>query len=505
MWRIYENCMQRIVDLVNDTRVYEVASVTPLSFAPQISKRTGNRIYLKREDKLVIHTFKLRGAYQKISNLSAEQASKGVVASSAGNHAQGVALSAKKLGISAIIVMPLSTPKIKVNAVEQLGAKVVLRGDVYDDAYQYAKQLEKSQDLVFIHAFDDIEVMAGQATIAKELLEQLPSMDKVFIPVGGGGLIAGIATYIKHYAPNIKVIGVESEDSPTLYQALKNNKRVVLKDVGRFADGVAVKQIGEQTYPIAKQVVDEVILVSNDEICAAIKDIYEDVRSIAEPAGALATAGVKKYVENNKIKNKNIVSIVSGANVNFDRLRYISERADLGEHNEAIIAVTIDEKPGSFLTFCQLLNNHAITEFNYRFGSDAQARIFVGVALNEGLSEKKALLDKLSKSFDVLDMSDNSIAKAHIRYMVGGRANCENEVIYRFEFPERPGALLNFLKKIGSHWNISLFHYRNHGADFGRVLIGLQVSDVSKLEKKFDELGYFYQNETNNKAYQYFL
>ncbi len=505
MWRIYENCMQRIIDLANDTRVYEVASVTPLSFAPQISKRTGNRIYLKREDKLVIHTFKLRGAYQKISNLSAEQASKGVVASSAGNHAQGVALSAKKLGISAIIVMPLSTPKIKVNAVEQLGAKVVLRGDVYDDAYQYAKQLEKSQDLVFIHAFDDIEVMAGQATIAKELLEQLPSMDKVFIPVGGGGLIAGIATYIKHYAPNITVIGVEPEDSPTLYQALKNNKRVALKDVGRFADGVAVKQIGEQTYPIVKQVVDEVILVSNDEICAAIKDIYEDVRSIAEPAGALATAGVKKYVENNKIKNKNIVSIVSGANVNFDRLRYISERADLGEHNEAIIAVTIDEKPGSFLTFCQMLNNHAITEFNYRFGSDAQARIFVGVALNEGLSEKKALLDKLSKSFHVLDMSDNSIAKAHIRYMVGGRANCENEVIYRFEFPERPGALLNFLKKIGSHWNISLFHYRNHGADFGRVLIGLQVSDVSKLEKKFDELGYFYQNETNNKAYQYFL
>lgn len=505
MWRIYENCMQRIVDLANDTRVYEVASVTPLSFAPQISKRTGNRIYLKREDKLVIHTFKLRGAYQKISNLSAEQASKGVVASSAGNHAQGVALSAKKLGISAIIVMPLSTPKIKVNAVEQLGAKVVLRGDVYDDAYQYAKQLEKSQDLVFIHAFDDIEVMAGQATIAKELLEQLPSMDKVFIPVGGGGLIAGIATYIKHYAPNIKVIGVEPKDSPTLYQALKNNKRVVLKDVGRFADGVAVKQIGEQTYPIAKQVVDEVILVSNDEICAAIKDIYEDVRSIAEPAGALATAGVKKYVENNKIKNENIVSIVSGANVNFDRLRYISERADLGEHNEAIIAVTMNEKPGNFLIFCQMLNNHAITEFNYRFGSDAQARIFVGVALNEGLSEKKALLDKLSKSFDVLDMSDNSIAKAHIRYMVGGRANCENEVIYRFEFPERPGALLNFLKKIGSHWNISLFHYRNHGADFGRVLIGLQVSDVSKLEKKFDELGYFYQNETNNTAYQYFL
>jgi len=412
--------MQSIVDLANNTRVYDVASVTPLCLAYQLSTRTKNNIHLKREDELVVHSFKLRGAYQKISGLTKEQASKGVVASSAGNHAQGVALSSKKLGIESVIVMPLSTPKIKVQSVEQLGGKVVLHGDVYDDAYQYAKQLEKDQDLVFIHPYDDIEVMAGQATIAKELLQQLPNMDKVFIPVGGGGLIAGMATYIKHYAPNIKVIGVEPEDSPTLYQALKDGKRTILSEVGRFADGVAVKQIGEKTYPIAKEVVDEVILVSNDEICAAIKDIYEDVRSIAEPAGALATAGVKKYIEQNNIENENIVSIVSGANVNFDRLRYISERADLGEHNEAIIAAVIPEQPGSFLKFCQMLDNHAITEFNYRYAPNKQAHIFVGVALNNGLSEKEVLISKLSQSFEVLDMSDNSIAKTHIRYMVGG-------------------------------------------------------------------------------------
>lgn len=497
--------MHSIIDLVNSTRVYDVVTPTPLSLAHQLSGRSKNNIHLKREDKLAIHTFKLRGAYQKISGLSIQQAAQGVVASSAGNHAQGVALSATKLGIESVIVMPLSTPKIKVNAVEQLGGKVVLHGDVYDDAHQYAKQLEQEQGLVFIHPYDDIEVMAGQATIAKELLEQLPMMDKVFIPVGGGGLIAGMATYIKHHAPHIKVIGVEPSDSPTLHQALKIGKRITLPEVGRFADGVAVKQIGEKTYPIAKAVVDEMILVSNDEICAAIKDIYEDVRSIAEPAGALATAGMKKYIEQKNIKGENLVAVVSGANVNFDRLRYIAERADLGEHNEAIIAATIPEKPGSFLAFCQLLDNHGITEFNYRYANNHQAHIFVGISLKEGLTEKERLLGKLSKSFDVLDMSDNSIAKGHIRYMVGGRAEVSDEVLYRFEFPERPGALLEFLQKVGKQWNISLFHYRNHGADFGRVLIGLQTQNTDKLERSFDELGYFYQNETNNTAYQYFL
>lgn len=497
--------MKSIVELAVNTKVYDVADVTPLELAHDLSKRLDNQVYLKREDELAIHAFKLRGAYQKISALTKSQAEKGVVASSAGNHAQGVAFSAKKLGIDAFIVMPVSTPKIKVNAVEQLGAKVILRGDVYDDAYAYAKQLEKDQDLVFIHPYDDEEVMAGQATIGREILQQQKNVDKVFVPVGGGGLIAGVASYVKHYNPKVKIIGVEPEDSPTLYQALKDGKRTVLSEVGRFADGVAVKQIGEKTYPIAKETVDEVVLVSNDEICAAIKDIYEDVRSIAEPAGALATAGLKKYVETHETKAQKLVSIVSGANVNFDRLRYIAERADLGEHIEAIFAATIPEKPGSFLRFCEQLDNHSITEFNYRFAPDEEARIFVGVALSEGLEEKQALIEKLSQSFDILDMSDNSMAKTHIRYMVGGRANADNEVIYRFEFPERPGALLNFLKKVGTNWNISLFHYRNHGADFGRVLIGLQVDDAKDLESRFDELGYFYTNETDNKAYQYFL
>jgi threonine dehydratase len=497
--------MQKIVELANQGRVYDVANITPLSFANQLSKRFNNSVYLKREDEQSVHSFKLRGAYQKICALSEEELARGVIASSAGNHAQGVALAAKRVGTQATIVMPLSTPKIKVQSVEQLGANVVLHGDVYDDAYQFAKKLEKDGDMVFIHPFDDIEVIAGQATVAKEILTQLDDIDKVFVPVGGGGLIAGIAAYIKHSAPQIEVIGVEPEDSPTLYQALKTGKRTVLSEVGRFADGVAVKQIGETTYSIIKGIVDQVILVSNDEICAAVKDIFEDTRSIAEPAGALATAGVKKYLEVNKTKDQNIVAIISGANVNFDRLRYIAERADLGEHNEAIIAVTIDEKPGSFLNFCNLLDNHAITEFNYRYSNGGEAHIFVGVELTGGLDEKHKLITKLQKSFEVLDMSDNSMAKTHIRYMVGGRADVDDEVLYRFEFPERPNALLNFLKKVGTNWNISLFHYRNHGADFGRVLIGLQANDIAQLERRFDELGYFYTNETDNKAYRYFL
>jgi threonine dehydratase len=497
--------VQKIVELANNTRVYDVANVTPLSFANQLSERFFNNIYMKREDEQSVHSFKLRGAYQKISGLSESDLVKGVIASSAGNHAQGVALAAKRMGTEAIIVMPLSTPKIKVNSVQQLGAKVVLHGDTYDDAYQYAKSLEKDNDLVFIHPFDDIEVIAGQATVAKELLEQLESIDKIFVPVGGGGLIAGIASYIKNYAPTVQVIGVEPEESPTLYQALKTGKRAVLSDVGRFADGVAIKQIGEKTFPIIKDSVSEVVLVTNDEICAAVKDLFEDMRSIAEPAGALATAGLKKYIDSHNIQGQNIVSLVSGANVNFDRLRYIAERADLGENNEAIIAVTIDEKPGSFLQFCNNLDNHSITEFNYRYYKGKDANVFVGVELEGGVDEKTELLDRLAKSFGVVDLSDNSMAKTHIRYMVGGRPDVQNEVVYRFEFPERPNALLNFLKKVGTNWNISLFHYRNHGADFGRVLIGLQADDVDKLENRFDELGYYYSNETDNKAYRYFL
>ena len=497
--------MSALIDLADNSNVYDVAKVSALSIAQQLSKRFQNQIYLKREDDQVIHSFKLRGAYQKMSSMSEEQKSKGVIASSAGNHAQGVALGASKLNIKAIIVMPTSTPKIKVQAVEQLGAEVILHGDVYDDAFHHAKKLESEQNLCFISPYDDFEVIAGQATVAKEVLSQLEEIDYVFAPVGGGGLISGMASYIKHYAPHIKVIGVEPLDSPTLFKALEANDRVVLDDVGRFADGVAVKQIGALPFEIAKKSVDDVVLVSNDEMCAAIKDIYEDVRSVSEPAGALSTAGVKKYILEHGLQGKNIVSVVSGANVNFDRLRYIAERADLGELNEAIVAVTIPEEPGSFLRFCELLNNSSITEFNYRYAAKKDAHIFVGIKLSKGEAEKQALLTRLSKSFEVIDMSDNSMAKTHIRYMVGGHANAENEVIYRFEFPERPGALLNFLKKVKTKWNISLFHYRNHGADFGRVLIGLQVDDVSDLESRFDEIGYYYQNETDNKAYQYFL
>ena len=497
--------MSALVNLADNSNVYEVAKESALSIAPQLSKRFNNNIYLKREDDQVIHSFKLRGAYQKMSSMSDEQKSKGVIASSAGNHAQGVALGASKLNIKAIIVMPTSTPKIKVQAVEQLGAEVILHGDVYDDAFHHAQKLVEEHDFCFISPYDDFEVIAGQATVAKEILSQLEKIDYVFSPVGGGGLISGMASYIKHYAPHIKVIGVEPTDSPTLFKALEANERVILDDVGRFADGVAVKQIGELPFEIAKESVDDVILVSNDEMCAAIKDIYEDLRSVSEPAGALSTAGVKKYILENNLKNKNIVSVVSGSNVNFDRLRYIAERADLGELNEAIVAVTIPEEPGSFLKFCELLDNSSITEFNYRYSTKKDAHIFVGIKLSKGESEKQALISRLSKSFEVIDMSDNSMAKTHIRYMVGGHANAENEVIYRFEFPERPGALLNFLKKVKTKWNISLFHYRNHGADFGRVLIGLQVDDVADLEARFDEIGYYYQNETDNKAYQYFL
>lgn len=497
--------MNKIVNLADNSSVYEVAKVTPLASAAQLSERFGNQIYLKREDEQSIHTFKLRGAYQKMASLTENQTAKGVVASSAGNHAQGVALAAKKLGVKAYIVMPLSTPKIKVEAVQRLGGEVLLFGDVYDDAYGYAKQLEAERDLCFIHPYDDIQVIAGQATVAKEILDQLDKIDVVFIPVGGGGLIAGMASYFQHYAPHIKVVGVEPKDSPTLTYSLQNNTRSILSDVGRFADGVAVKQIGEIPFEIAKETVDEMVLVSNDEICAAIKDIYEDVRSIAEPAGALATAGAKKYIQKHKISKQNLVAVISGANVNFDRLRYIAERADLGELTEAIIAVTMPEKPGSFLKFCRLLANQSITEFNYRYADGAQAHIFVGVGLSNGEAEKQALIDRLSDDFEIIDMSDNSMAKTHIRYMVGGRSNAKSEVVYRFEFPERSGALLEFLEKVGTNWNISLFHYRNHGADFGRVLIGLQVDNPSELEARFDELGYFYHNESDNKAYQYFL
>ncbi|MDC9714757.1 MAG: threonine ammonia-lyase, biosynthetic [Gammaproteobacteria bacterium] len=497
--------MQNIVSRIKREIVSEVVSKTQLEFASQISAHLDNKVYLKREDLTPVHSFKLRGAYHKIRTLSAQQLSKGVITCSAGNHAQGVAFSAKKLGISATIVMPKITPKIKVDSVKSWGAEVVLFGNSYDEAYDFSQNIAEQKGYTFIHAFDDVDVIAGQGTIAYELLEQLEDIDYIFVPVGGGGLITGIASVIKTQRPEIEIIGVEPVGSAALTRSIVSNTHAVLDEVDIFAEGVAVKKIGTENLRIVKNLVDDTVLVSNDEMCAAIKDIYNQNRHIVEPSGALALAGVKRYVADKQLHNNNIISIVSGANMNFDRLRYIAERADLGEHNEAIIAATIPEKPGSFLQFCQMLDNHAITEFNYRYTPSNQAHIFVGVALSEGLNEKKALLSKLSKSFDVLDMSDNSIAKGHIRYMVGGRAKVDNEVLYRFEFPEHPGALLGFLKKVGTNWNISLFHYRNHGADFGRVLIGLQADDVKDIERSFDELGYFYQNETDNKAYQYFL
>lgn len=497
--------MQNIVNHIRRDIVREVVDVTPLEFASQLSLYLKNNIYLKREDTTPVHSFKLRGAYHKIRTLSPEQLTKGVVTCSAGNHAQGVAFSAKKLGIPATIVMPKITPKIKIDAVKSWGVEVILFGNNYDEAYNFSQDIAKEKGCSFIHAFDDIQVIAGQGSIAYELLEQLDNIDYIFVPVGGGGLIAGIASVIKIERPEIKIIGVEPIGSSAFTQSIVSNTHVVLDEVDIFAEGVAVKKVGFESLKIAKDLIDDTVLVSNDEMCAAIKDIYNQNRNIVEPSGALALAGMKRYIADKQLYKNNIIGIVSGANMNFDRLRYIAERADLGEKNEAIIAVIIPEKVGSFLQFCKLLGQHSITEFNYRYTSCDQAHIFVGIALSNGLIEKQALLDKLAKSFDVIDMSENSIAKTHIRYMVGGRAEVGNEVLYRFEFPERPGALLNFLKKIGTNWNISLFHYRNHGSDFGRVLIGLQVDNVPDIERRFDELGYFYKNETNNKAYQYFL
>ena len=498
--------MQKIFDKINDiidnTKVYDVVEPTNLDFAINLSKKFKNNIYLKREDSTKVHSFKIRGAYQKISSLTKEELKNGVITASAGNHAQGVALSAQKFGINATIVMPLNTPSIKIDAVKNFGGNVLLRGDVYDDSQKIALDLAKKNNLAFIHPYDDYQVMAGQGTISKEIIENLPDTDFIFVPVGGGGLIAGISSFIKTNYPHIKIISVEPEDIPTLHSSIKQNKRVELAEIGRFADGVAVKKIGKLSFEVVKDLLDGTLLVSNDEICAAIKDIYNDTRAITEPSGALALAGVKKYLSDNSIKNKNIVAIVSGGNINFDRLRYIAERAEIGEKTEVIFAATIDEKPGSFLNFCRSLNNHNITEFNYRFANAKIAHIFVGVGINE--CEKDDFFTNLTE-FSITDLSDNSIAKSHIRYMVGGKSNAGDEVLYRFEFPEKPGALLNFLIEISGKWNISLFHYRNHGAAFGQVLVGFQTKNITELEKSLKYIGYLYFNESDNSAYKFFL
>lgn len=501
--------MKKYIEKILTARVYDVAIETPLDPAITLSKRQNNQVLLKREDLQSVFSFKLRGAYNRIYQLARSKKVKGVVAASAGNHAQGVALAAKKLGLDAIIVMPKTTPGIKVDAVKSYGAKAILIGDNYDEACEYATKYAREKKLNFIHPYDDSDVIAGQGTIGLEIIRQhADPIDVIFVPVGGGGLIAGIGSIVKYLSPKTKIIGVEPADAACMASALQKNRRVVLSHVGIFADGVAVKQVGKETFRLAKQCVDDVLTVSTDEICAAIKDIFDDTRSITEPAGALAVAGLKKYVKQKKISGKTLVAINSGANMNFDRLRHVSERAEIGEQREALFAVTIPERPGSFKAFCQTIGKRGITEFNYRYSDANDAQVFAGVQLRDGLNERHELIKKLkTKKYPVLDMTDNEMAKMHVRHLVGGHAAIDNEVLYRFEFPERPGALLDFLSKIGTRWNISLFHYRNHGAAFGRVLVGLQIPKAERrqLRQYLDTLAYPYWEETDNPAYQLFL
>jgi threonine dehydratase len=498
------------IERILKARVYDVAIESPLEEAPRLSRRLGNRVLLKREDLQPVFSFKLRGAYNRIAHLSDAAAKRGVVCASAGNHAQGVALSARRRGIPAAIVMPRTTPQIKVQAVIDLGGEVLLHGDDYDTALERALELARERNLVFVHPFDDPDVIAGQGTIGVELLRQTGGhLDAIFVPVGGGGLIAGIAVYVKYLYPNIRIIGVEPEDAAGMYESLKAGRRVTLDRVGIFADGVAVRRVGEETFSLCRSHVDEIVLLDTDEICAAIQDVFEDTRSIVEPAGALAVAGLKKLIAREGWRDRRLVAINSGANVNFDRLRHVAERADLGGEREALLAVTIPERPGSFLRFCELLGNRHVTEFNYRYESEQAAQIFVSFGLAQGRAEKDAVVRALRDAgYTVTDMTDNEMAKLHVRYMVGGRARgIRDELLYRFEFPERPGALLRFLQAVGGRWNISLFHYRNHGSDYGRVLAGIQVPSGERADflQHLNELHYAYAEETQNPAYRMFL
>ena len=491
-------------------RVYDVAMESPLDAAPRLSQRLANRILLKREDLQPIFSFKLRGAYNKIAHLSEAVAKRGVICASAGNHAQGVALAARRRGIPAVIVMPQTTPHIKVKAVADLGGEVVLDGDDYDSAFDRALVLSRERSLVFVHPFDDPDVIAGQGTIGMEILRQTGGeLDAVFVPVGGGGLIAGIAVFIKSLYPRVRIVGVEPEDASAMYDSLQAGRRVVLDRVGIFADGVAVKRVGDEPFTLAREHVDEVVLVGTDEICAAIQDVFEDTRSIVEPAGALAVAGIKRCVARDAWRDKRLVAVNSGANMNFDRLRHVAERADLGAEREALLSVEIPERPGSFLEFCEALGRRSVTEFNYRYESAERAQIFMAFGLTQGRAEKESVVrDLRATGYTVNDMTDNELAKLHVRYMVGGHARgIADELLYRFEFPERPGALLKFLQAIGARWNISLFHYRNHGSDYGRVLAGIQVAatERSAFLQHLNELHYPYTDETGNPAYRMFL
>ncbi len=489
-------------------RVYDVAIESPLELAPALSKRINNRLLLKREDLQPVFSFKLRGAYNKMAGLPRARLAKGVIAASAGNHAQGVALAAQRLGCRAVIVMPVTTPRIKVNAVAARGAEVLLHGDSYDEAYAHAMRLKRRRGLSFVHPYNDPEVIAGQGTIGVEILRQhAQAIDAIFVPVGGGGLIAGIAAYVKRVRPSVKIIGVEPVDADAMTRSLKARKRIRLDQVGLFADGVAVKEVGEETFRLCRELVDEMLRVETDEICAAIKDVFEDTRVVLEPAGALAVAGAKAWVERRGARGRTLVAVASGANTNFDRLRFIAEEAEVGEHREAILAVTIPERPGSFKKFCATLGARNVTEFNYRIADSSDAHIFVGVEVH-GRNETAKLVRNLRRHrLKTLDLSDNEMAKWHVRHMVGGRAPAKNELLYRFEFPERPGALVRFLTNMRSDWNISLFHYRNHGADYGRVLVGMQVPsrEMKQFRRFLENLGYPYAEETRNPAYRLFL
>jgi threonine dehydratase len=498
------------IEKILRARVYDVAIESPLEAAPRLSRRLDNEVLLKREDLQPVFSFKLRGAYNRIAHLGEAAASRGVVCASAGNHAQGVALAARRRAIPAVIVMPVTTPHIKVQAVLDLGGEVVLHGDDYDAALERALTLARERNLVFVHPFDDPDVIAGQGTIAVEILRQSGGrLDAIFVPVGGGGLLAGIAVYVKYLYPAVRVIGVEPRDAASMYESLRAGKRVTLERVGIFADGVAVRRVGEETFALCRGLVDEVLLTDTDEICAAIQDVFEDTRSIVEPAGALALAGLKQYVAREGWRGKRLVAINSGANMNFDRLRHVAERADLGGEREALFAVVIPEQPGSFLRFCEALGRRSVTEFNYRYAGPESAQIFVGLALSQGRAEKEMIAAQLrAAGFTVTDMTDDEMAKLHVRYMVGGHARgLEHELLYRFEFPERPGALLRFLQAIGVRWNISLFHYRNHGSDYGRVLAGIQVPPAERADflGHLRELHYPYVEETGNPAYRMFL
>jgi threonine dehydratase len=490
-------------------RVSDIAIETPLERIRRLSQRLDNDVLLKREGLQPAFSFKVRGAYNKMRQLDAAQRQRGVIAASAGNHAQGVAMAGRALGIDTLIVIPTTTPAIKVEAVRALGGRAVLYGDIFDEAYAHACSIAAAEGRVFIHPYDDPDVIAGQGTIAAEILRQhAGTIDAIFVPVGGGGLIGGIAAYVKPLFPEVRIIGVEPEDSNCLYAALAAGERVVLDSVSLFADGVSVRQVGAEPFRIARECVDEVILVSTDEMCAAIKDIYEDTRAIAEPAGALGVAGLKRWVERESAHGRTLVAIESGANLNFDRLRYISERTETGAHAEVLLAVTIPEEKGSFRRFCGVLHDRSITEFNYRYSDPQRADIFVGLKVNAGDAERRHLIEDLrARGYPTTDMTDNELAKLHIRHLVGGRVAVPDEVLYRFEFPERPGALLRFLNQIGERWNISLFHYRNHGAADARVLVGAQVTtaDGPAFAEFLQTLGYPHHEETHNPAYEFYL